>query len=75
MPKSTVNNKLKAAIAKAHEESDGPLACRIQSQLKEMLALERVKRKRRRHARLALDSTMIASIPIHKGMDSNYGHE
>ena len=52
--KPTVKDKLKAAIAKAREENDVPLASRIQGQLEDTLALECVKRRKKKARKRAI---------------------
>ena len=75
LPDPTMKDKLKAAIAKAQEESDVPLASRIQIQLENKLTLERVKRRKKQERKPAIRQYPDSLDDSPKRMDPNSDQE
>ena len=75
VPKPTEKVKLKAAIAKAYEENDVPLASRIQGQLEDKLGLERVTRRKKAWRKRAIIEYRDSLDANPKGMDPNSDQE
>ena len=73
--KPTVKDTLKAAIAKAHEENDVPLASLTQGQLGDKLALEHVKRRKKKARKRAIRQYRDSLDSNPKGIDPNSDQE